>query len=272
MGTDIHMVVEVRDGDGWRLATKDGWNDRNYDVFAMLADVRNGYGFAGCVTGSGFEIIHAQRGIPADLSRDVKAANTEDAEDGDSDQEDSEDRYSMWLGDHSFTWATAREVRDFFAVDRTTRKRGVVDVLGYIAFLVFGKPYSYSGDVSGSMVRHIGIESMAVFAVTKQAHDMASAEYLRWKDISSRPERAEYAEHDAKRVEHYLTVLGWCRDNMRGGVSFNSDGMNLYTEVWWDETYRQRAAGFLDWFSRVVDPLVAAHGADNVRLVYGFDS
>lgn len=64
MGTDIHLTTELMGDDGrWRLVgepRKDGtmylpeiWGDRNYNVFAILAGVRNGVGFAGVKTSDG---------------------------------------------------------------------------------------------------------------------------------------------------------------------------------------------------------------------------
>ena len=95
MGCDIHLIAEVRNGNGtWHLVPNfdrpcdrceatghypdgracyrckgeghlvdDHYSDRSYDVFAMLADVRNGSGFAGVVTGEGFLPL-ALRGYP----------------------------------------------------------------------------------------------------------------------------------------------------------------------------------------------------------------
>ena len=62
MGCDIHAGIEVHDGNGWKAVKFPNpyfgrWEDeerethrlpfgRNYDAFAILADVRNGVGFA----------------------------------------------------------------------------------------------------------------------------------------------------------------------------------------------------------------------------------
>lgn len=102
MGTDIHVAVEVRKADGWHRAfpddeAKDPWcvqeaaaepgetdwyktrarvewyRTRNYNAFAMLANVRNGRGFAGVLTGDGFVPIDDPRGWPSDLSAEVYA-------------------------------------------------------------------------------------------------------------------------------------------------------------------------------------------------------
>lgn len=54
MGTDIHggFIKVVKDKFGnvvSKQPIKTNWNfDRNYTLFAILAGVRNGYGFAGC--------------------------------------------------------------------------------------------------------------------------------------------------------------------------------------------------------------------------------
>lgn len=84
MGCDIHLMTEVKRNGAWESA--DSWNmeddtiwpdsiykGRNYDMFAVLADVRNGVGFAGRYTGSGFKPIAAPRGAPEDASSEVKA-------------------------------------------------------------------------------------------------------------------------------------------------------------------------------------------------------
>src|SRR3990167_5661087 len=105
MGTDIHVALEKRtiDGKAWEYVSPPmqwycyqsmggcaagdtvsekpccdkaqghrGWGfNRNYSLFAILANVRNGYGFGGCDTGNGFEVIAKQRGIPNDLSPEM---------------------------------------------------------------------------------------------------------------------------------------------------------------------------------------------------------
>lgn len=85
MGCDIHCVVEVKGKAGWEPVTWDNKyfgkygdkepktisfqlaEDRNYDTFAILANVRNGRGFAGCDTGDGFKSIDDPRGLPKDV-------------------------------------------------------------------------------------------------------------------------------------------------------------------------------------------------------------
>ena len=44
------------------------YGDRNYNLFAILANVRNGTAFAGCKTGEGFNPISNPKGVPSDAS------------------------------------------------------------------------------------------------------------------------------------------------------------------------------------------------------------
>lgn len=261
MGTDIHMIVEVHDGGAWRLAVREGWGDRSYDVFAMLADVRNGYGFAGCVTGSGFVVAHEQRGLPADLSDEARRDSGEDAHEANR----------LYLGDHSFSWLTAGEVVDFFAVERTTQKRGVVSPLDYISFLIHGKPHSFSGDVMGDRVRYVSIDEMDQIARSPTTTQAAIDHKNTWIRASSREDRKEFHDHDKRMVKMADEILRWCEENEVADRVMDAS-LSYYTEVYWTATYHERAALFLEWFNATVRPLMDTHGRDSVRLVFGFDS
>lgn len=161
MGTDIHLFTEVREQGSWRLARIEsqcswcdgkgeyptgptrqvepcyrckgsgkelGYSSRNYDVFAILADVRNGSGFAGVATGDGFNIIAPQRGLPTDMDRELRELTA-----GYSD-EYYEAMRAKWgrgsLGDHSFSWLTLRELLEFDWT-QVTRHRGIVSLKEY---------------------------------------------------------------------------------------------------------------------------------------------
>ena len=63
MGTDIHINVDRLSENGhWIRTDLQVDEDRNYDLFAILADVRNGEGCAGVRTGDGFVPISEPRG------------------------------------------------------------------------------------------------------------------------------------------------------------------------------------------------------------------
>jgi len=153
MGTDIHPIVQVRREGTWQNVTipEDGrygniLDGRWYDLFAILGNVRNGRGFAGVVTGSGFVPISDCRGIPEDagftlddsnLIRCAKhrialpvggtSSSTELAVPLSEDDEDDlwDCRDCVWLGDHSHTWVTLRELNEY-DWDAPVAKAGVM--------------------------------------------------------------------------------------------------------------------------------------------------
>jgi hypothetical protein len=93
MGCDIHLYVERQGSDGAWSPVEDPFDTRNYRLFAALAGVRNGVGFAGCDLGDPIEPIADRRGLPDDVSESVKAASDEWDIDG-----------------HSHSWLTAGEL------------------------------------------------------------------------------------------------------------------------------------------------------------------
>lgn len=168
MGCDIHMNIEIKNKDGkWERYNwedeyivgkyddgepKYDWGEifknpldinRNYDLFAILANVRNGYGFAGCDTGDGFVPISLPRGLPRDVSDEVKAKSDRWGVDG-----------------HSHTFLTLEELLKYNWKARSTKHRGWVSEGEYKTFKEEGKPESWSGGVSGNMVEHITNEEM----------------------------------------------------------------------------------------------------------------
>lgn len=138
MGCDIHLYVEKRvDGrwipaDEWYEEEEDVYDDageetgrkrmrpvidwtarfytgRNYSLFAILANVRNGRGFAGCDIGDGFNVISEPRGLPEDVCDQIKAESDNWGCDG-----------------HSHSWLTVCELLDF-DWDQISLRRGVVE-------------------------------------------------------------------------------------------------------------------------------------------------
>jgi len=136
MGTDIHLAAEVyRDGQ-WHLASVDLPDGRNYRAFAILADVRNGYGFAGFDTGDPVVPIAYPRGFPEDLSKELsKLLYIEDEEEEwlddaqrdppSVDEDEMEEIDHVWLGNESFSWVTLKELLDY-DLDAPVTLRGKV--------------------------------------------------------------------------------------------------------------------------------------------------
>lgn len=164
MGCDIHSLVEIEGpGARWRpVVWPDKWrghyddepqegyrffdaDDRNYDAFAILADVRNGHGFAGVDTGDGFVPISTPRGYPADISPVAQ-------------------RWLEESGDHSTSYVTLRELLDYDWA-QVAVKRGVVSAAEYERWAGWRRgdgegPESWRGSVSGTEVRNITEEKM----------------------------------------------------------------------------------------------------------------
>ncbi len=149
MGCDIHIYVEKFDGKKWRSADKwvqeeydktevtnypQVYEGRNYELFAILAGVRNGYGI---------KPIVERRGLPDDLSNEV--SSTAD----------------HWIDDgHSHSWLTLKELVEFdwsFVI----RVDGLVGVNGYREFKEKGKPSTYWAAGGGEEISNEEMEKLA---------------------------------------------------------------------------------------------------------------
>lgn len=202
MGCDIHLHVEKRGCDGkWHWVPevptpfRDPWavkqaekpysdwsaryyrkrscecwyGDRNYDAFAILADVRNGRGFAGSVTGEGFEPIALPRGIPEDLSEELKIGVA--LVEADEDCKNPETAHTD-LGDHSQSWVTLEEL---LAVewDRGATQHGVVKLSEWSPGEA--PEGEYAVRISGGNVRTIDTIGKDAFAAQAQAKALEAA-------------------------------------------------------------------------------------------------
>ncbi len=189
MGTDIHSIAQVQVDGKWRtVAVGIGGDPRSYNMFAMLADVRNGYGFAGIKTSDPFPVIHERRGLPSDLALN---------EDGDSLTIKSEDlllswdygadalgskvlKVQLWMGDHSHSWCLLSELESF--VERIASKHqstlyGVIDRTEYDAAKKEGRQFKdWCGDVYGPNVVKA---TEAEYAIKPDSITHVSAE---WKE------------------------------------------------------------------------------------------
>jgi hypothetical protein len=136
MGCDIPGVLQKKVDGTWQ-EMPGAFGDRSYNVFAMLANVRNGYGFAGCETSSGYEFIQEGRGLPEDFSMKDDEYHKDGTDEG------------FWMGDHSHGWVTAKELATFDLSRKVTRV-GVIPEDKYLHCKACGsKPESWSGSISG---------------------------------------------------------------------------------------------------------------------------
>lgn len=154
MGTDIHMAAEVRKNNKWELVKQevfpypyeDGaltscpYMARNYDLFAMLADVRNGYGFAGCPTGTIITPIADPKGYPEDMDPETM---------------------KMMSEEHSASYLTLQELLDYDWEGQFKRTTGVVSKNEYAQTLYHGKhPLVWCGGAGGQGIVMLSEEEM----------------------------------------------------------------------------------------------------------------
>lgn len=83
MGCDIHAVFQKKTPEGWEDVDSVWPQDRHYALFGWLAGVR------GSVTP-----ISEPRGFPEGFSFDLEA----------------QDHNQEWMGDHSYSWLSAKEI------------------------------------------------------------------------------------------------------------------------------------------------------------------
>jgi hypothetical protein len=217
MGCDIHFYVERRNGSGWkscdvwekpeyedegdRLTVPYGkhfYGDRNYDTFAILANVRNGHGFAGVDTGDGFVPIAEPRGLPDDLSPELKA---------------EADAYL----EHTPTWLLLKELMDYDWT-RTTTKRGWVSGAEFEDWTSYNRgrglgPRGWSGGVSGGSVQHISEQEME--RRVQAIRDEFKGRPLPWRN--------EFQTAIKERLEGVYCLVSWQTPYYRAASSFLSE-------------------------------------------------
>lgn len=153
MGCDIHSVAQVKkDGKWTTVQAQVGGDQRDYHSFAVMADVRNGSGFAGTLTSEPWPVIAEPRGLPEDL--EVKGSDVETPTWFSRwDKLKTDPRNSMWLGDHSHSFLSLKEMEDFYAEAKNKSHifHGVVERAEYEAMLAEGRrvPNEYCSDVMG---------------------------------------------------------------------------------------------------------------------------
>ncbi len=174
MRTDIHGVFQRHDAatDTWVDIPSKYEQNRHYQLFAVLAGVRNGYGFAGVPTGEPVKPIAEQRGYPADfklveLGEDSEGNRTVvgPAAPGDSDEHPissleclaewrrkyygTDDPMTVWMGDHSHSWLTGQEMLDWVAKSPVALQTGILSRSVYDAWDKKSPPDSYCSGISG---------------------------------------------------------------------------------------------------------------------------
>lgn len=266
MGCDIHLFVEVRDGadSPWRLqavrwqfenhkgelASAVGYDWRNYDVFGMLADVRNGRGFGGISTGAGFVPISQPRGLPVDMSDELKVICADDSTDDVYDAS-HRDYGCGWIGDHSHSHLSLQELQEYNWNQRTN-KTGEVEAPGFKSFQETGAPEHWCGGVMGGAVRHVSNEAMQLLVESSRLSELATSD----------------AYCPTSKMFDHIEWTPALEDLFAPRGQFEK--LSFYTKVQWSVSYKEVAGDFHCNFI----PAMAALGyaPDDTRIVFGFDS
>lgn len=162
MGTDINYIFQKRNGDQWETLNVDqdihhdekweNWSNgefyisRHYLLFAVLADIRNGFGFAGTLTHVPVVPIAPRRGLPDGISSNWFEQPSGGAYGIEFDEDHTE---YLDLGDHSFTWLTSTEILNWFETKHELQRFGVVDLETYDLMERGKEPDNYSSGISG---------------------------------------------------------------------------------------------------------------------------
>lgn len=163
MGTDIHGVFQRHDAatGRWVGVASTYEQHRHYQLFAVLAGVRNGSGFAGIRTGEPVRPISEPRGFPADfeVQGEVHQVSTLDHMDPrragyrrEGPEAYADDPLGVWMGDHSHSWVTGEEMLAWAEHAPTIVQCGVLTRAEYEAWDKKSQPKSYCGDVWGGAV------------------------------------------------------------------------------------------------------------------------
>ena len=157
MGTDIHGgFIKRCNTTGTNTPIKSSWEQgRNYTLFAILAGVRNGYGFAGCYRHEPLKPVTEGRGLPewlelVDGEESPEMINPWYGSDYGS---GSEKEFGCRLGDHSHTYMTLDEILNWEGWDKNLEQGGVLTKEHYLETIKKGKtPDNYYRFINGPQV------------------------------------------------------------------------------------------------------------------------
>lgn len=157
MGTDIHGMFQKQDErKAWVDVPTEYEFDRHYQLFAVLAGVRNGVGFAGCPTGDSVEPISEPRGLPDDFEVNGESEHPLTSLDLMPEWRrkfhENDSPPTAWMGDHSFSWLTADEMLRWFNRDHSVIQYGVISRDQRESWDGVSRPYEYCGGIAGGSI------------------------------------------------------------------------------------------------------------------------
>lgn len=146
MGTDIHGVFQKHNTETntWEDVQTEYNFYKHYQLFAVLADERNGVGFAGVSTGEYVTPISLPRGVPVDFNIDEHGYYGEPTF-----GLQGEDSNRAWLGYHGYSWLLNSEILQWYENAPKVLQVGIVDKEDYKNWDKKSVPQSYYADISG---------------------------------------------------------------------------------------------------------------------------
>jgi hypothetical protein len=140
MGTDIQGVFQKHTPvktEAWEILDTEYEFNRHYLLFGWLADVRNGFGFAGMITHVPITPLRGPRGLPADVAAEMSPDGM---------------YRGVCLGDYSFGWLTSTEILNSVP-DTSILRTGVLSREQFANWDGVSNPESWCGDVAGGGVK-----------------------------------------------------------------------------------------------------------------------
>lgn len=164
MGTDIHGIWQKKINEGWKDIPSEYTQDRHYQLFAVLAGVRNGYGFAGVQTGQPVTPIAEPKGLPDDFLMDgdyhpIESNKIRDPQRQKYWKEREDDYLQYHMGDHSFSWLSGQGMLTWYENAPSVVKTGIVDRKTFNNWDGVSAPESYCLGISGPNVVFAGADS-----------------------------------------------------------------------------------------------------------------
>lgn len=170
MGCDIHLIVQVFNGHRWVTRDDDGleYDERNYQMFSILADVR------GDLTP-----IAPPKGLPEGLVFDKDTYYG-----GDSDTVDGN-----WLGEHSASWHTLLDLINF-DWDQSHESEGYIAASAYEEWAkTRERPKQYCAGSSGTLYTE---EEFLATDMSYEGKDWACKQMVKVTWVTSYKECAGY--------------------------------------------------------------------------------
>lgn len=163
MGTDVHASFQHKTRnketgkEEWQFCDHRYESNRHYKLFGWLANVRNGYGFAGCDTGDAIKPLAMPRGLPEDTCFAKEPEHEYSYED--PAWRHYYDNGGSEYGDHSKSWLTSTEILNGAQFLDGINKRGVLTLSEFQKWDKVNEPESWCGGTWGRKQVTIPTES-----------------------------------------------------------------------------------------------------------------